>query len=347
MVPPARPRAPAPRLGRLPWLLAGVTVAVQVPYPLTTGPARAALTVASVVAFFAASAAHAALTRGPGWTAAFLAGTLGGALAAEAVGVHTGWPFGRYTYGSTLGPRVFGVPVVVPLAWAMTAYPALLLGRRWAAATARGRRGRAVTALAGGATLTGWDLFLDPQMVAEGHWSWASEGPALNGIPWTNAAGWLLVGTALTAWATLLPDDAGTAHPAGAAGGAPGAARAGAAPAVDTPTVLLGWTYASSVLANLAFFGRPGVALAGAVGMGLPLFGLLLLTVSVQARRRDRDYTDNSTMTPGLVDLSVQPGRIDRGYADTSETTAGLGGLSVQPGRIRLACPDNSDGPVE
>ena len=38
-------------------------------------------------------------------------------LAAEAVGVRTGFPFGDYSYADTLGPTVLGVPVVVPLAW--------------------------------------------------------------------------------------------------------------------------------------------------------------------------------------------------------------------------------------
>ena len=45
----------------------------------------------------------------------------GGGLIAEAVGVATGIPFGRYTYTGTLGPEVLGVPVIVPMAWVMMA----------------------------------------------------------------------------------------------------------------------------------------------------------------------------------------------------------------------------------
>ena len=52
-----------------------------------------------------------------------------------------------------------GVPLIVPLAWTMMAYPALLVGRRIGAPV-----------LAGAAALASWDLFLDPQMVAAGHW---------------------------------------------------------------------------------------------------------------------------------------------------------------------------------
>ncbi len=97
-------------------------------------------------------------------------------LAAEAVGVATGVPFGRYAYAGTLGPQLLGVPVLVPLAWTMMAYPALLLGRRLGRAAAR-RSASGGRAVLGGATLAAWDLFLDPQMVAAGHWTWAHPRP--------------------------------------------------------------------------------------------------------------------------------------------------------------------------
>ena len=83
----------------------------------------------------------------------------GGGLAAEAVGVRTGLPVRRLPYAGTLGPEVLDVPLVVPLAWTMMAYPVLLaarrLTRRWAP-------------LVGGSALAAWDVFLDPQMVGDG-----------------------------------------------------------------------------------------------------------------------------------------------------------------------------------
>ncbi len=60
--------------------------------------------------------------------------------------------------------RVLGVPVVIPLAWTMMAWPASLAGGR----LARGPPARVALA---GVALASWDLFLDPQMVAAGHWS--------------------------------------------------------------------------------------------------------------------------------------------------------------------------------
>lgn len=223
----------------MPAALAGLTVLLQIAYPLVHGTARDRLAVLTVLVFFAASATHALQQRGGRWTARFLLVVVGGSLAVEAVGVATGFPFGGYSYSAGLGPQVLGVPVVVPLAWAMFAYPAHVVGVRL---------GHPV--LAGAWALASWDLFLDPQMTAEGYWTWAQPN-GLNGIPWTNDVAWLVVALLLMA-----------ALPARAADD-------------RTPTALLLWTWASSVLANLAFFGRPLVALTGGLAMGLVVVPLV------------------------------------------------------------------------
>ncbi len=113
-----------------------------------------------------------------------------------------------------------------------------------------------MTALVGGWLLTTWDLFLDPQMVDAGYWRWSGDGPALNGIPLSNAAGWLVVGIMITGSLAVIPRR--RSGPDG--------------PFTDhLPIGLIGWTYASSLLANLVFFDRPDVALAGGIGMGTVL----------------------------------------------------------------------------
>ena len=254
-------------------------VLAQITYPLLRGDALRAATIATVVLFTAAAVTHAAAWWGAwaGTAVLVTAGAIG--LAAEAVGVATGVPFGRYAYAGTLGPQLLGVPVLVPLAWTMMAYPALLLGRRLAGnGAARGVR----VALLGGATLAAWDLFLDPQMVAAGHWTWAHPQPSLPGvplIPLTNAAGWLLVGTVLVA----ALDRVLAAHP-------PDVAREA------LPAALLVWTWLGSTLANLAFFHRPWVALYGGIGLGLLVAPYLLsLTVDVRAARAAGAAHDLST----------------------------------------------------
>ena len=228
----------------LPGLLAAATVLLQVAYPLVSGVPRDLLTIGTVVVFFAASTAHALLRRGARWTGLFLLVTVGTGLLAEAVGTATGLPFGDYSYADSLGPRLLSVPLVIPLAWAMMAYPCLLVGQRLA-------RSRWGVALVGGWGLASWDLFLDPQMTDAGHWRWADVRHAVPGapdVPASNSLGWLLVAVLMVGVLALLPRTVADDR---------------------QPAVLFLWTYASSVLASAAFFGRPLTALVGGVGMGL------------------------------------------------------------------------------
>jgi putative membrane protein len=56
--------------------------------------------------------------------------------------------------------------------------------------------------LLGAWALTAWDIFLDPQMVAAGHWAWRGVGATLPGVPnvpLTNFVGWFLVGLLVSA----------------------------------------------------------------------------------------------------------------------------------------------------
>ena len=242
---------------RLPWLLLVVLVLAQIGYPLTEGPDRARLTVLTVVLGYLLSVGHALLSRGPRVAAGLVLVTGGGGWAVEALGVATGVPFGDYDYSGQLGPKLAGVPLVIPLAWTWMAWPA------WLAAVRLTRPGPARIALAGLGLAT-WDLFLDPQMVTEGYWTWQHPTPALPGVPGVpigNYLGWLLVAVLLmTLLARLTP-------------------AAGAPTGADTPMYALYlWTYASSVLAHAVFLDLPGSAGWGALAMSvvaLPLAGTL------------------------------------------------------------------------
>ncbi|MGW4528031.1 carotenoid biosynthesis protein [Amycolatopsis sp. NPDC004378] len=246
----ALPRSPVDLLAPVAWICAAGTLVCQIFYSITDPGSRTVLTVGTVLFFAAASLADAWSRAGARAAVALAVVAGGGGLAAEVIGLHTGFPFGHYAYTDALGGAVVGVPVIVPLAWLMMAWLALLVGRALAA------RPAGVVAIAACA-LASWDVFLDPQMVDEGYWRWSSPEPALPGvagIPMTNFAGWLLVAVLLQVVLHRVVPRAEDPVPGLAAGPAP---------------ALFVWTWFSSIWAHLAFFGRPAVALVGGVAMGL------------------------------------------------------------------------------
>lgn len=240
-------RHPAPAwtwADAVPVVLASCGVLTQIAFPLTGG-GTLPLTLAAVGFLAAAALAHAVVRYGLGAAATLLLVAGGGGLLAEVVGVHTGVPFGEYSYSGTLGWQPLGVPAVVPMAWVMMAWPALHVGRLLVT-------GALSRVLVGAFALTAWDVFLDPQMVDAGHWTWADPTPAppgVEGIPLTNFAGWLLVSVVLVGLLDRLVP------------------RLDPVPVVPLAVYL--WTYFSSVLANAVFFGRPPVALVGGLVMAL------------------------------------------------------------------------------
>ncbi|MEU8423676.1 carotenoid biosynthesis protein [Micromonospora sp. NPDC048835] len=293
---------------RTSWALLAVLVLAQICYPLTTGDTRAGLTVATVVLGWLLSVGHALLSRGPRVAAALVAVATGGGFAIEAIGVATGVPFGSYDYSGELGPKLAGVPLIIPLAWTWMAWPAWLAAvRLTGGASATGTDGNATAAggsgsAAGGSGstlrrwagrialatvgLAAWDLFLDPQMVAEGYWVWRDATPALPGlagIPVSNYLGWLL-------FAVLMMS----------------ALRPLAGPAAehtdrrDHPMVALYlWTYFSSILAHAIFLDLPASALWGAAGMSVTAIPLTVSLVRAHRARESR-VEDHQPHRPGV-----------------------------------------------
>ncbi|MEU1400541.1 carotenoid biosynthesis protein [Micromonospora zamorensis] len=292
---------------RISWALLAILVLAQICYPLTTGATRAGLTVATVVLGWLLSVGHALLSRGPRVAAALVAVATGGGFAIEAIGVATGVPFGSYDYSGELGPKLAGVPLIIPLAWTWMAWPAWLAAVRLTGGSAS-RAGDSGATAGGGTSETGrggsaaglwvrrialatvglaaWDLFLDPQMVAEGYWVWRDATPALPGlpgIPVSNYLGWLL-------FAVLMMS----------------ALRPLAGPAAehtdrrDHPMVALYlWTYFSSILAHAVFLDLPASALWGAAGMSVT--AVPLAVTLLRARRAcDTRREDHQPHRPGV-----------------------------------------------
>jgi uncharacterized membrane protein len=145
-----------------------------------------------VLAFTAFSLLHAGVKLGGRRTLIFFALTVVISFIAEEVGVRTGLIFGRYHYSDMLGPKLSNVPLLIPLGWFMMIYPS------WVTAQAllrgldlRGPLGAAALALLSALVMTGWDMVMDPPMIAHGNWIWEDGGPYF-GVPLHNYFGWVL-----------------------------------------------------------------------------------------------------------------------------------------------------------
>jgi putative membrane protein len=244
-------------------LLLATTVFMQILYPLVHGGFLRMLTILFVYCGALAMLAHAYLSYGARYFAIYSALTFSFSLIIELIGSKSGWPFGTYSYDSTLGFSIAGVPLVVPFAWLMMAHPILVIARKLS---------KKWVFLFGALGLVAWDLFIDPQMVATGRWHWTFTGahvPFESTIPLSNAFGWLLSGMGLMA---LLHQSV------------PKERRKNGAStlAID---IYLGWTLFSGVIGNIFFFHTPGVAFIAGFA-----FAALYLPYIIASRLGRPDY---------------------------------------------------------
>ena len=237
----------SPKARNLLFFFLGLTIALQISYPLIDGEPLRLVTIATIYAAALAMIIHGHLSYGAKYSTRYLPITALFGLGIEVLGVHTGWPFGVYEYDPSLGAQLFGVPLVVPFAWVMMVHPALIAARRIAGSW---------VFLYGGALLAAWDLFLDPQMVAAGRWKWEVTGahvPFTPDIPLSNPFGWLLAGLLITGLLNKVLPRERRKNPASLA-------------AVDA---LLLWTLFGGFIGNLFFFDRPGIAFLFGACFGL------------------------------------------------------------------------------
>jgi putative membrane protein len=150
-----------------------------------------------LAAFLAAGAADLGWRRtllfgGIVWPVAWL-----GEFASTRVGI----PFGRYHYtGLTRGRELYvaDVPLMDSLSFAFLAYAAFCLAR---AALARRRPSGGSLALLSGVLMMALDVVIDPLAVRGDRWFlerifYYPEGGLYFGVPLSNFAGWVVVGTA-------------------------------------------------------------------------------------------------------------------------------------------------------
>lgn len=166
------------------WLLA-LYVALKIPVPLWPD-GFPVLGLASTAALFLSALAFAWERVGARKALLMAALAFGAGLGVEMLGNRTGFPFGIYSYATAPGPRVFEVPLLVPLGWFAFSLAGMLLsgGRAWLA----------------GLLMMLWDVGLEPLLTAERYWLWSDPNPLWAGAPLQNFLGWWAVGS-LIGWA--------------------------------------------------------------------------------------------------------------------------------------------------
>lgn len=103
----------------------------------------------------------------------FLAG-----LSVEIVGVATGYPFGVYHYGGSLGWKVLGVPVVLGLNWWLLVYSSIQLSS-WIT------KNTVLKILIAPAFMVGLDFLIEPLCETMDFWHWKEAVvPVQNYLSW-------------------------------------------------------------------------------------------------------------------------------------------------------------------
>ncbi|MEQ8237597.1 MAG: carotenoid biosynthesis protein [Cyclobacteriaceae bacterium] len=98
----------------------------------------------------------------------------------EVIGIHTGLIFGSYEYGSTLGFKVFDVPLIIGLNWFLLTYVTHHFVHRI--------KNHFVAATIASLIMTATDVLIEPVAVKLSYWSWEGDQ-----IPVHNYIGWFCI----------------------------------------------------------------------------------------------------------------------------------------------------------
>jgi uncharacterized membrane protein len=115
----------------------------------------------------------------------FLFWAFGLGFFSEVLGVNTGFPFGDYTYGSVLGPKLWATPLLIGINWTLVTFTANELVRQYLPPN----KPVWLFLLLGATLPTLLDALIEPVAIQLGYWTWAT-----GGLPeWPNYAGWFAV----------------------------------------------------------------------------------------------------------------------------------------------------------
>ena len=109
----------------------------------------------------------------------------------EVAGVATQSIFGKYQYGSTLGPKHWAVPFTMALNWIIPIYCTRIIAQK-------ATKNTLLVALISASLMTGLDFILEPVAVFMDMWTWSGTQ-----IPWNNYLVWFIASFAIQ-WAYTL-----------------------------------------------------------------------------------------------------------------------------------------------
>lgn len=112
----------------------------------------------------------------------FTAFVLALGMAAEWIGVHTGYLFGTYSYGANLGPKLDGIPYLIGINWAILSLASGSLSDNW-------KVPKPVRIVIGGLIMVGLDYFIEGVAPVMDLWTFQGGVPPLwNYICWFGLA---------------------------------------------------------------------------------------------------------------------------------------------------------------
>ena len=101
-------------------------------------------------------------------------------LIIEIIGIQTGFPFGSYTYGSPLGPKIFDTPILIGVNWFMLSYLFYFITQIIKSPILR--------ILISSSLMTVMDYLIEPIAIKLDYWSWLG-----NSIPFSNYFAWFVI----------------------------------------------------------------------------------------------------------------------------------------------------------
>lgn len=99
----------------------------------------------------------------------------------EIIGIHTGFIFGDYFYGTILGPKLFKVPVLIGLNWVLVIFGSIKISKIFSS-------DKILSSLIAGLLAVIFDLALEPVAVKFGYWNWMN-----NSVPPQNYFAWFFI----------------------------------------------------------------------------------------------------------------------------------------------------------